>query len=289
MLEFDPDHEPVEPRDAATVILVRDDPSSPGASPGFAVFMVRRHKKSGFMGGAHVFPGGTLDASDRAGGTLARVRGLEATAAGASLGEEDLDRALGLYVAAIRETFEEAGILLAEGAESIDLEATRARLHGGEDFAALALEHGLTLRADQLVPWSRWVTPLMERRRYDARFFLARAPHEQEAAHDRIEVTEGEWLRPAEALEKWERGAILLPPPTLRTLEELTAFESVDAAVEAARAKAPPKVVMPHFVQLEDTAALTLPGDPEHPVKERRIAGPTRFVLVDGAFRSRDP
>lgn len=283
MLDLDPNREAVVPRDAATVILLRE------ATPGFAVFMVRRHKKSGFMGGAHVFPGGTLDEADRADESLSRVEGLSREAAAQLLGDDDPARALGLFVAAIRETFEEAGVLLAEGADAIDRAAARACLHEGGSFDALVRDEALTLRADHLAPWARWVTPVLERRRYDARFFLARSPAAQEAEHDRIEVTEGEWLRPAEALERWEAGSIQLPPPTLRTLEQLSAFSTIDEAFARAAEVAPPKIVMPHFVQMGDTAALTLPGDPEHPIAEKRIEGPSRFVLVDGAFRSRDP
>ena len=252
---------------------------------GFEVFLVRRHGKSGFMAGAHVFPGGTLDDDDRG---WTRVRGRAAPDAAELLGETDAVLAVGLHVAAVRETFEEAGVLLADGSVAIDLTATRTRLHQGETFRALAEEHDLTLRIDHLVPWARWVTPLVERRRYDARFVLARAPSGQEAAHDKIEVTAGEWLSPAGALEKWEAGEIQLPPPTLRTIEQLADLRSVDAAFARAREDAPPRVVMPHFVP-GDRPALVLPGDPEHPVDERRISGPSRFVLENGMFRSTDP
>lgn len=277
MNRSDPSREPVAPRDAATVILLREE-----AGGGFEVYMVRRHGKSGFMAGAFVFPGGTLDEADRSWTGLAGRDGAEAAEL---LGEDDMGLALGLHVAAIRETFEEAGVLLADGTSGIDLAAIRTRLNAGEPFRALAEEHGLVLRLDKLVPWARWVTPIVERRRYDARFFLARAPREQEAEHDRVEVTAGEWLTPRGALEKWERGEIQLPPPTLRTIEQLADLRSVDGAFAVARENAPPRVVMPHFVPGE-LPALVLPGDPEHPIRERRISGPSRFVLENGTFRS---
>ncbi|MBX3275774.1 MAG: NUDIX hydrolase [Sandaracinaceae bacterium] len=270
--------EPAVPRDSATVLLLRDEPRG-----GVAVFMVKRHHKSGFMAGAYVFPGGTVDPTDLG---WTRVRGRSPEAAAALLGEDDAARALALHVAAIRETFEEAGVLLAEASAHADLAAARARLHAGEDFAKIAAELELVLALDQLAPWSRWVTPLVEPRRYDARFFVARAPREQTAAHDRIEVTEGEWLTPEAALARFEAGSISLPPPTLRTIEQLAALASVDAAFEAAAARPAPAPVMPHFVQLGDQPTLTLPGDPEHPIGERRIEGPTRFVFADGRFRS---
>jgi len=270
---------PVEPRDAATVLLLRE------AAHAFEIFMVKRHAKSGFMAGAYVFPGGTLDLADHG---WERVSGRNGAEAAALLGEADPAKSLALHVAAIRETFEEAGVLLADGAQQVDLSATRERLNGGADFGALAHEHALTLRADLLTPWSRWVTPAFERRRYDARFFLARAPGEQRAEHDKIEVTEGAWLSPDAALERFEDGSIQLPPPTLRTIEQLRAHKSIDEAFAAAAAAERPLPVQPHFVQL-DVPTLALPGDPEHPLRERRIGGSSRFQLIEGRFRSTDP
>jgi len=270
----------VEPRDAATVLLLREEEDA-----AFSVFMVKRHAKSGFMAGAYVFPGGTLDEADHG---WRRVKGHTPRSAAAVLGEDDPARALALYVAAIRETFEEAGVLLATGAADADLTGARDRLNAGEDFSALADEYDLTLWLDALAAWSRWVTPTIERRRYDARFFLARAPRAQRAEHDRIEVTAGEWLRPAAALSRFEQGSIQLPPPTLRTIEQLSEVDSVDAAFARAAEMGPPPPVQPHFVQLGDVPTLTLPGDPEHPLDERRISGPTRFQLIDGRFRSTD-
>lgn len=282
MTEPDPTPAIAEPRDAATVVLLRDE------AEGFSVFMVRRHQKSGFMAGAYVFPGGTLDEADRDPRVLARMAGRSAVEAARLLGEDEPERSLGLHVAALRETFEEAGVLLANALGDAPLAPLRARLHGGEPFLTILDELDVSLRADALTPWARWITPTVERRRYDARFFIARAPESQEAAHDRIEVTAGEWLSPVAALERWEAGEIQLPPPTLRTLEQLRGYATIDAALADARTRTPP-VVMPVFRQLGDLMALTLPGDPEHPERERTIEGPTRFVLVDGVFRSMDP
>ncbi len=283
MLQIDSSGSAVAPRDAATVILLRDGPS------GVSVFMVRRHAKSGFMAGAYVFPGGTLDEADRAPSMLAHVVGRDRGEAARLLGEEDGQLALALHVAALRETYEEAGVLHADGATPDALEAMRRRLLAEEiSFAALVPELGVRLRADALTPLSRWITPTVEKRRYDARFFIARAPSEQRAEHDRVEVTAGEWLRPADAIERGARGEIQLPPPTLRTLECLTPFATVDDAIAHAASRPPPRI-QPVFRDLGATWALALPGDPEHPERERVIEGPTRFVLVDGAFRSVDP
>ncbi len=283
MLSFDANQSPVTPRDAATVILLRD------TEDGIAVFMVRRHAKSGFMAGAYVFPGGTLDEEDASSSLLARVVGRAPEEAARLLGEDDGTRALALHVAALRETFEEAGVLHAEGAGTDALERVRDRLLKQEtSFETAVSELGLRLRADALTPLSRWVTPIAEKRRYDARFFIARAPGEQRAVHDRIEVTAGEWFRPAAALERGARGEIQLFPPTLRTLEGLTPFSTVDQAVAHAASRPPPRVE-PFFRDFGSSWALTLPGDPEHPEPEKVIEGPTRFMLVDGVFRSVNP
>jgi 8-oxo-dGTP pyrophosphatase MutT (NUDIX family) len=273
---------PVVPRDAATVVLLRED------AEGFATFMVRRHAKSGFMAGAYVFPGGTLDHADRSPELLARVHGRSPDEAARALGEDDGELALALHVAALRETFEEAGVLLADGVQA-SLESERRRLNEGTtSFASIVAERALVPRCDLLTPLSRWITPEIESRRYDTRFFLALAPSSQRAEHDRIEVTEGEWLTPRGALARWERREIQLPPPTLRTLELLCEFTSAESAIESSRRVTPP-IVRPVFRQLGAVPALVLPGDPEHPERERAIGGTTRFALVDGVFRSVDP
>jgi 8-oxo-dGTP pyrophosphatase MutT (NUDIX family) len=278
-LDIDPERPAAPPKDAATVLVLRP------ADEGFVVFMVRRHQKSGFMGGAYVFPGGKLDDADVA--LPAQPSTLDAAGAARALGEaEHPERALGLFVAAVRETFEEAGVLLADVEDASAIPGARARLLAGEPFAALIRELDARLRLDRLVPWTRWVTPAVEPRRYDTRFFLAVAPAGQDAAHDAHETTEAAWLRPEEALEHADRGEIALPPPTMRSLEMLAPFSSIDAVLEDARSRTPP-LVEPVFVDDAGTWTLLLPGDPDHPVRERRIPGPTRFVLADGRWWSR--
>jgi 8-oxo-dGTP pyrophosphatase MutT (NUDIX family) len=176
-----------EPRPAATVVLLRD------AQQALEVFLVRRAKGSSFMGGAYVFPGGKLDDADSDPALLARVRGVDAADAGAALGEVDAPHALPLFVAAIRETFEEAGVLFGEGAH----EGARKRLAAGERLTALAAELGWTLDASPLVPYARWVTPAVEPKRFDARFFLAIAPDRGDWAHDASETIASAWMTPA--------------------------------------------------------------------------------------------
>ena len=250
------------------------------------------------MANAHVFPGGTLDEEDFH--LLDRCRGLTRSSAaarwmpsqradGASPASDSAQPAsdsaqpgsleLAVHVAALRETFEEAGILLADGVDPGELEAARTDLHAGQlDFVALVNDADLQLRVDALQPLSRWTTPAAEPRRYDTRFFLARAPEEQQARHDAIETTLGEWLRPNVALAREAAGAIQLPPPTLHTLTTLTKVASIEEAFAFAASRTPPAVT-PAFHQREGAMILALPGDSLHPDAAPAFDGPTRFVL----------
>lgn len=254
----------------------------------FEIFMVRRHGKSGFMAGAHVFPGGKLDDEDGADAILDRCIGLTADEAAERLAESDGRRALALHVAAIRETFEEAGVLIADGADAIELADARKKLHDGTfSFEHFVIDADLQLRVGELQPQARWITPEVEPRRYDTRFFLAPAPREQDASHDAIETTAGEWLSPAAAIAKMEAGEIQLPPPTLRTLQVLATASSIDDAFADAASQKPP-TIMPAFHDEGGTFVLALPGDSKHSVKERAFPGPTRLVLEDGRWWARE-
>jgi 8-oxo-dGTP pyrophosphatase MutT (NUDIX family) len=280
-LEIDPGAAPTPPRDAATVVVLRAEPV------GFSIFMVKRHQKSAFMGGAYVFPGGKLDDADSEADIVDRTRGLAPDDAGRALGEpKHPERAIGLYVAAVRETFEEAGVLLTDFADVEALARARQRLETGERFADVVSALGATLDLDRLTPWTRWITPVVEPRRYDTRFFLARAPQGQFAAHDARETTEGAWLRPSEALAREARGEIQLPPPTLRSLEILADFHDIDAVIDDASSRTPP-LIEPVFQEDGGTFSLLLPGAPGHPVDRPQIPGPTRFVLEGGRWWSR--
>ena len=284
MVDVDPDRAPAPPKHAATVMLLRDRDAG-----GFEVFMVRRHAQSGFMGGAYVFPGGKLDLEDSEPRILARCSGRTPADAAVALAEPDDERrAAGLFVAAVRETFEEAGILLADFARDVTLVTARERLAKEGSFVALLESLDARLRLDRVVPWARWLTPAVEPRRYDTRFFVAVAPPDQEAAHDQDETTEAAWWAPAEALAREAAGEIQLPPPTLRNLELLCAQASAEAVVCAATA-GPPPYVDPVFLDRDGAWVLALPGDPDHPTPERAIDGPTRFVLARGRWWSGEP
>jgi 8-oxo-dGTP pyrophosphatase MutT (NUDIX family) len=281
LLNFDLNREPAAPRDAATVVVIRD------GDAGVETFCVLRHPRSSFLGGAVVFPGGKVDAADAEPAWLdlaadphPRSIAFVSPSAGARA----------LAIAACRETLEEAGIVPASGAVT-DLDALRAELvahpdvGGGPGALAGALaRRGLRLALGALVPFARWITPAAESRRFDARFYLLVLPSGQVGRHDEHETTMSFWGRPRDVLDRFTRGEIFLAPPTTRTLELLAEAGDVAGALALAgeQSLAP---ICPAFVA-EDPPYLALPGDPSHEVPERRIAGPTRFVLHDGRFVS---
>ncbi|MFC4002590.1 NUDIX hydrolase [Prauserella oleivorans] len=240
-LPTEPPAEPPVPRDAATVLLLRDVPG------GIEVFLQRRVTAMQFAAGMTVFPGGGVDKRDAdasvswAGPPPARW----AEWFGCS---ESLARAL--VCAAVRETFEESGVLLA-GSDSETVTDTsgyadaRDALVSRElslaDFLAGA---GLTLRSDLLRPWANWVTPEQEPRRYDARFFIAALPEGQQADGKTTEAESSGWQRPADAIADAKAGRSTLMPPTWYMLDELTAYTSVAEvlAVEKQVPKVTPKL-----------------------------------------------
>lgn len=276
MVDIDPDiKQPATPKDAATVIVLREP---------FEVFMVRRHAKSGFMAGAYVFPGGRLDDADCDAALHAHALGRTPAQCAEVLHEDDVAVSTGLFFAAIRETFEEAGVLLAEGSLAHE---ERDRLHGHEvTLVQLAKREGLRFHLDLLVPQARWITPTVESRRYDTRFFLARASRDVAASHDTHETTDSAWMTPQQALDREAAGEISLPPPTLRTLQWLVEQGGIDKAFTAAAARKPP-IVQPVFHTEGGVFTLALPGDPLHPVTEPAFEGATRFVLEKGRWWSR--
>ena len=251
------------PVPAATVTLVRDSDAGP------EVLMLQRNFQSGFMPGMYVFPGGALDAADDSPEARARCAGLDDPAASSVL---KLERGgLAYWVAAIRESFEEAGILLACDAgggmvalsEAAGIE--RFRVHrqalnaGEQEFIALLVRENLRLPADRLVYFSHWITPLGAPRRYDTRFFVARAPDAQDALHDNLETIDHVWVRPRSALDAHRRGKFNLRTPTLRTLELFAQFAAVDELIAAMRAQSEVPTILPRIAK---NGQRMLPGDP---------------------------
>ncbi len=272
------------PRDSASIVLLQDAPT------GMQVLLLRRNAKATNMAGAYVFPGGKLDPEDHwddSAPALDQPR----TALTDALGEPGSppERAAALYVAALREALEECGLLLAEPLDSgrpLDVVAARERLCGGEPFTNVLRAMALRLQTRALAPWSRWITPLapsMASRRFDTRFFVARAPAGQIARHDNAETVDTLWVAPRTALEQYRDGAIDLAPPQIMTLAHLARHASV-AQVLGAALRQPPPTILPEAFDDAGTRVICYPGDERHAVRERAMPGPTRLFYRDRRF-----
>jgi 8-oxo-dGTP pyrophosphatase MutT (NUDIX family) len=263
-------------REAASVILLRR------AQSGFEVFLLRRRKGASFMASAFVFPGG-----------------------GAEAGED-------ARTCAARELYEEAGVLLARDAgdgEGQTLQdgsvfssaSLRKRILDGEDATATLAAAGLEWWTDVLVPWSHWITPSIEPKRFSARFFVCELPSGQDPSFDDIETVDQAWVRPSDALAR--AGELALPPPQVRTMWELADHASIEAVIDAGRKRADePHPIMPRLRTMlpGDTGpTLLLPWDPEYTdagtgdgtplaYRPRWARGPSRFVLEDRTWKHID-
>ena len=255
-------------RDAATVMLVRD------GADGMEVFMLRRNLQSVFVGGAYVFPGGAVDEEDShtdlgpvcSGRTDAEASELLGVAEGG----------LAFWVAAVRECFEEAGVLLAYDASGTVLSLADAAVErrfvahrravdtGRRRLVDVCLEEGLFLAVDRIHYFSHWITPLGAPRRYDTRFFVTEAPAEQVPLHDSRETIAGLWTRPADALARYAAGELDLIFPTIRNLEAIGRFErSADLLAAAAAIESVP-AILPRVVADGHGVRIVLPGDPAY-------------------------
>jgi 8-oxo-dGTP pyrophosphatase MutT (NUDIX family) len=270
------------PAPSATVVLLRD------ARDDVEVFLQRRHGRSDVLGGAYVFPGGKADAQDSAwAARLDRPAG----ELHALLGEPELaeGEAAALFVTAIRELFEEAGLLLAD----VSPDAARAHwaaLRAGTPFHALLAPLPLRLAASALQPWSRWITPTLgstHRKRFDTRFFIATVPPGQEAAHDEHEATESLWLAPRAALRQYWDGAIDLAPPQIMSLTHLARHRSVASVLAQARGGRPP-CIRPEPREVDGVRVLCYPGDPLHSQGGQVLPGPTHLSWRQGRFEPDD-
>lgn len=253
------DPESVPMRDAATVVLVRTGESAP-----IEVFLMRRVKQMEFAGGMTVFPGGGVDPRDA-----------EADLAWTGPGEDwwaaqfytDAATAQALVCAAVRELFEECGVLLAarpDGSfpDTSELTAERAGLVDKSlSFAQFLRDRDLSLRADLLRPLAHWVTPLGERRRYDTRFFLAVLPEGQSADGETTEASETGWATPQYAIDSWDDGKHFLLPPTWTQLKELSRYDSVDDAFAVDRVI---ESITPNFVSTGDKMRIEFDGEEEY-------------------------
>ena len=274
------------PRDAASVVLLRD------GAPGLEVLLMRRHAQSQVLGGAYVFPGGKLERSDSAHSMLDRLDA-QAQALHGALGEPALTpgAAAGLFVAALREAFEESGVLFASHrGEPLSASDAQQAVHAartGESLTHLLQTHDWRLDTHALAPWSRWITPRrpsVMNRRFDTRFFLAALPGSQQARSDDHEITEARWLTPRAALQQYEEHQIDLAPPQIISLMHLLAFNNVGSALKDARSR-PPPLVEPHPLELGAERAMCYPGDPAHPVSGPTLPAATRLIWRDRRFQ----
>ena len=279
---------PVNAHPAATVVLLRPGPS------GLQALLTRRPATMAFASDMYVFPGGRVDAADADAGLAARSVRTAEEASVALGGDLDPTVALAAHIAAIRELFEEAGVLLANvggaapdaisggGALGIDLAAARtAMLRGETDLPALATRLDLRLRTDLLVPLSRWVTPSDFRRRFDARFFAAQLPAGVEPTFEGDEVAGHVWLRPTDALADMAGGRLAMWLPTSATLQQL---EHVGSLTQIAERLAPGllgtatiETLTAEVTRIQMPAGGGVAGQPVNAY----LVGRRRFVLVD--------
>ncbi|MET8756495.1 NUDIX hydrolase [Lentzea sp. NPDC004782] len=238
-----PPAQPVQPRDAVTVVLLRD------GAHGLEAFLLRRVKGMAFAGGMSVFPGGGVDQRDA--DTSVAWAGPSPQWWGSVFGVDE-PTARAFVCAAVRETFEESGVLLAGPdaasvvADTSAYERARRQLVDREiSLAQFLAASNLVLRADLLRPWANWVTPYEEPRRYDTRFFVAALPEGQRADGETTEASDASWQRPADAVQDAREGRRMLMPPTWRTLDEVGALGTVDKvmAEERSVAKIIPKLI----------------------------------------------
>ncbi|MEV0720208.1 NUDIX hydrolase [Asanoa sp. NPDC050611] len=233
---------PVTPRLAATVLLLR-----PTDDTGFEVYVIRRVAAMAF-GGRYAFPGGGVDPSDSQADLGIDAAGLADRLA------TDPQRAQAIICAAAREVFEESGVLLAGPTASTvvgdvsgdDWEAARRALVARDlGFADLLKQRALTLRADLLAPWSRWITPEFEPRRFDTYFFVAALPGGQVTRDVSGEADHTMWIRPADAVARAERGEVAMLPPTIMTLKQVAECADIPAVFAAAADREPAAAVTP--------------------------------------------
>lgn len=268
---------PAEPVPAATIMLLREAEGAP------EVLMLERHAKSDFLPDLYVFPGGRVDPGDH---ELAdRVGGLTATQAVERAPSVDPEAALAFFVAAIRETFEEAGLLLARqrgekglvsGALAAELSAYRLEMQAGKrPLRQIVEQYDLELAGDCLSVHGHWITPEIVPKRFDTLFFTAAAPADHEAAHDGVESSDHVWIRPAEAIAQAKRKERQMIFPTLANLQTIAGFDRVEDAVESSRSR----IVVPILPTVAvdgDDRKLVIPPDAGYPLTEEKLELPGR-------------
>jgi 8-oxo-dGTP pyrophosphatase MutT (NUDIX family) len=274
-------------RDAATVMLVRD--GADGRSP-MEVFMLRRNLNSDFVGGAYVFPGGAVDEADRHADLEEVCTGRSDDQASVLLGVDS--GGLAYWVAAIRECFEEAGVLLAtrEDGEIVSLAdpavAERFAIHrkavdtGEARLIEICERESLQLAVDRIHYFSHWITPIGPVRRYDTRFFVTAAPPEQVPLHDDRETIANTWIRPSDALARHKQGEFDIIFPTIANLKAIAMFERSADLLAAAAAVAEVPTILPRMKKTGHGVRILLPGDPGYDEAVEPVALPEGFPMA---------
>lgn len=266
----------VVPKKAATVILLRNKEPK-----GFEVFLLKRHEKSSFMGGNFVYPGGRVDEDDGSLKICTLSKGITFEEAQKILGGTfSPEESFAHWIAAIRELFEEAGVLLAydqEGNlfqirnqdEQAKFSSYRESLQKGVlTVCQMAQKEKLLFALDLLHYYAHWITPEARSERFDTRFFLARYPLGQEASHDQKETTAGIWITPRKALEENLKGEAILSPPTLKTLEDLLRFKTIDEVFTSLKnMKIQP--ILPILTKITSGPLIIFPWDPEYEIYQK--------------------
>ena len=274
----------VLPRAAATLVLLRP------AGDGSEVLMIQRAQSAVFLGGAYVFPGGALDDADGDARSFRRVLGLTDVEASARLGQPQ--KGLAYWVAAVRECFEEAGVLLAVTKDGKLVGAERARaLSRTLPFLELLEREDLYIPGDRVAYYGHWITAPGRSRRFDTRFFVAQAPEGQEGAHDAAETEHHVWIRPQAALERGERGEIELVPATQHTLRDMARFPEPRLAFEFARDQPEIEVNRACWAQGKDGPKLFRRADPQYYEihwSDPQESGQTSYDLAPGVPKRLD-
>lgn len=274
----------IEP--AAAVVLLRN------GHAGLETFLMQRAAEAGVYAGAHVFPGGKLDSADHDFGLSVSSEDPSFSTLPSALKEVDLTvaEALALHVAALRELFEESGVWLGSGMTHGPGAEGLKRPSRQHPFHQMLLDSGPHAAIEAIVPWSRWITPVIpgiQRRRFDTRFFVAGMPRDQTARVCDRESVLGCWMTPASALARYWHREIDLAPPQIFTLAHLARCPTVHHALRVAHSRHPP-LIEPLHVSIEGQKTICYPGDVRHPVREAAFPGVSRLVWTGSRFEPSD-
>jgi len=250
------------PRNASTVIVMKEMPLK-----GLEVFLLKRHEKSAFMGSNFVYPGGVVDKHDSDPEILSFCNGIPS--------DKSQKELLPFMVAGIRELFEESGLLLAYDMNGLPFticdETTNIRIHQYRNLLnnrkitlkEIVKKEGLFLALDQLYHYAHWITPEARPMRFNTHFFVARYPEGQKASADETETTEGAWMAPGQALEENLATNLVLSPPTLKTLEDISRFRTIEEVISFSKTSDKPPILS-LLLSISNDWFLIFPWDPEY-------------------------